>query len=401
MQRIRSICNKSVTSHAYTPLDFQSLTIQGQHMSIIRKRSASSKAYLPVSTRENHYLLAEFPLSQQLINLYANHEFSTPPNYGDLYQKISALLFSLSQKYEIKNSLFIANDKLARVRFSDEMHQWHTNQQVLFYYNPAYHELQKSFYDASYRAEKVTLLFLATGTEIRVNAASFHARVGQLLRELEQTLQVGKLGIRLRDHQHLTYDIFTSAKGNNETRAHKLRPINARYSSQRVCLPEHCSQMVYATVNIPVNNHLVRLAEIDLSSKDPYNPLYTLISDAFTQASKHYNLNNAALIANGLIPVVRKSEHDTVSTVGELQLLGYNVNQPACGIVCKWDAKILVDNIQLIFVVDRGLQSEQGYAHFLNQIEKAITLMTTELEIPPHSEEIIVRFHQHIAYNMD
>lgn len=370
-------------------------------MSIIRKRSASSKAYLPVNIRENHYLLAEFPLSQQLINLYAKHEFSTPAHYGDLYQKFSSLLFSLSQKYEIKNSLFIANDKLARVRFSDEMHQWQTNQQILFYYNPAYHEIQKSFYDANYRAEKVTLLFLATGSEIRVNAASFHSRVSQLLKEFEQTLKMGYLGIRLRDHQHLTYDLFSSAKGSNETRAHKLRPITVRYNSQQVKLPTSCSQMIYATVNIPVNNHLVSLAEIDLSSKDPYNPLYTLISDAFTQASKRYNLNNAALIANGLIPIVRKSEHDTVSSVGELQLLGYNVNQPACGIICKWDAKTLVDNIQLIFVVDRELQSEQGYAHFLNQIEKAITLMTTELEISPQHEEMIIRFHQHIAYNIE
>ncbi len=370
-------------------------------MSIIRKRSASTKAYLPRNTRENHYLLAELPLSEQLISLYAKHELSSPPSYGDLYQKLSNLLFSLSQKFEIKNSLFIANDKLTRVRFSNEMHQWQTNQQILFYYNPGYHELQKSFYDASYRAEKITLLFLATGDEIRINAASFHAKVRKLLNEFNQELIVDDINIRLRDHQHLTYDLFSRAKGGNETRAHKLRPIRLRYSSQHVSLPKFSAQMIYATVNIPVSNHLVSLADIDLSANDPYNPLYTLITDAFTKASKHYNLNNAALIANGLIPIVRQSEHDTVSSVGELQLLGYSPKTSPCGIVCKWDAKILVDNIQLIFVVDRGLQSEQGYAHFLNQIEKAMTLMTTELEISPESEEIIVRFHQHIAYDMN
>ncbi len=368
-------------------------------MSIVRKRSASPKAYLPHNTRENHYLLAEFPLTEQLIHVFSTHEYASPPNYGDLYQRFSTLLFSLSQKFEIKNSLFIANDKLARVRFSHEMHQWQTNQQILFYYNPNYHELQKSFYDANYRAEKITLLFLATGDEIRTNAAGFHAKITQLLTEFERELDQGSLNIRLRDHQHLTYDLFARSKGCSETKAHKLRPLQVRYENQQVSLPSASSHMIYSTVNIPVNNHILSLADIDLNAKDPYNPLYTLIADAFTLACKQYNLNNAALIANGLIPIVRKSENDIVSSMGELQLLGYNPNHTPCGIVCKWDAKNLVDNIQLIFVVDRDMQSELGYAYFLNQIEKAITLMATELEIQPQHDEIIVRFHQHLAYN--
>lgn len=368
-------------------------------MSIVRKRSASSKAYLPSNARENHYLLAEFPVTEVLLKPFVQPESSSSVNYGEMYQHLSKLLFSLSKKFEIKNSLFIANDKLARVRFSHEMHQWQTNQQILFYYNPVYHELQKSFYDANYRAEKVTLLFLATGDEIRVNSASFHAQVKQLLTAFEQEIGLDALTIRLRDHQHLTYDLFARSKGCHDTRAHKIRPMDIRYAAQSVTLPDKCSQMIYATVNIPVNHHLVELAEIDLSSKDPYNPLYTLISDAFTQACKHYNLNNATLIANGLIPIVRKSEHETVSTVGELQLLGYNPDHTPCGIVCKWDAKHLVDNIQLIFVANKEAQSEQGYAHFLNQLEKAITLMATELELQPQNEEIIIRFHQHLAYD--
>ncbi len=368
-------------------------------MSIIRKRSASPKAYIPQNARENHYLLAEFPLTEKLTTIFAQHEYATPANYGDLYHKLSQLLFSLSNKLGINNCLFIANDKLARVRFSQEMHQWQTNQQILFYYNPEYHEIKKSFYHANTKAEKITLLFLASGSEIRVNSALFHRKVIQLLEAFEKELQVGSLDIRLRDHQHLTYDLFARSKGQTETKAHKIRPINLRYASQKVTIPEKNSQMIYGIVNIPVTNSLLASADIDLTSSDPYNPLYTLISDAFTLACKQYNLSNAAMIANGLVPLVRRSEHDTVSSIGELQWLGYNPEQTSNGIVCKWDATNLVDAVQLVFVADQHSLSEHGYAKFLNQIEKAVIMTASELELQPQHEEIIIRFHQHIAYD--
>ena len=40
------------------------------------------------------------------------------------------------------------------------------------------------------------------------------------------------------------------------------------------------------------------------------------------------------------------------------------------------------------------------FLHILNQIEQAIRLLVTELEIAPQKEEIMVRFHQHISYNL-
>ncbi len=43
--------------------------------------------------------------------------------------------------------------------------------------------------------------------------------------------------------------------------------------------------------------------------------------------------------------------------------------------------------------------TEHGFGRFLNQIEQALQLMAVELEIEPSKEEIMVRFHQHIAYN--
>lgn len=369
-------------------------------MSIIRKRSASQKAYLPTNARDNHYLLAEFPLTETLIDHIKSTLNTSDDDLGGVYQWLSIKLFELSNKYEVKNSLFIANDKLARVRYSQEMHQWQTNQQILFYYNPAYHELQKSFYDANYKAEKITLLFLATGNDIRLNAASFHAQISQLLIDYQKTINVGALNYRLRDHQHLTYDLFEKPKTGVETKAHKLRTINVRYASQNVLLPESQRQMTYAIVSLPVKPKLLSLADIDMSSNDPYNPLYTLVTDAFTMAAKRYNLNNGALIANGLIPIVRKSNYETISRIGELQTLGYNPELSPCGFISKWDAKVLVDNIQLIFVATKENQTECAHARFLNQIEMAVKLIATELEFSPEQDEIIIRFHQHIAYNL-
>jgi len=369
-------------------------------MSIIRKRSAAHKAYLPENVRDNQYILAEFSLTDELLQrLSGKYSEIKPKPYYDLYQELSSLFFKLTDEVEIDNCQFIANDKLARVRYNQEMHQWQTNQQILFYYNPESHHLKKSFFDGNKRAKKICLLFLATGNDIRVNAASFHQRVKQVVESFYEKIGLDKSDMRLRDHQHLTYDLFAKNKGCNTTQAHKLREIKKRYASQNVELPTYHSAMNYAVVTLNISNELLKQVEIDSNSKDPYNPLYTYLTDVFTMAAKRYNLNNGALIANGLVPIVRYSIHEIVSRVGELQMLGYNPEQSPCGIVSKWDASELTDNIQLVFVATPENNSEHGFGRFLNQIEQAIELMAVELEIASSKEEIMIRFHQHVAYN--
>jgi len=375
-------------------------------MSIIRKRSADYESNIPSNARDNQYVLAEFTITDDLINNFSpKKNIEQPNNYYDFYHKLSQLLFEYCDDFEIENCQFIANDKLVRVRFNQEMHQWQTNQQILFYYNPESHHLKKSFFDANKRAKKICLLFLTTGSEIRNNAASFHAKVTKLVQAYATNLSIGTSEIRLRDHQHITYDLFAKQKPNNcdnslTNRTHELRPIPNRYASQQVNLPEHHSAMTYVIINLPISNRLLNMVEIDPHSSDPYNPLYAYITDVFTQAAKHYNLNNGALIANGLVPIVRYSIHDIVSRIGELQMLGYNPEQNPCGIVSKWNAEELVDDIKLVFVATDKNQSEHGFGQFLNQIEQALQLMATELKIEPNKEEIIVRFHQHVAYNL-
>lgn len=377
-------------------------------MSFIRKRSAAHKSYIPDNARDNQYILAEFAITDELIKRFSNnHNRPNQPKregYYEFYQTLAKTLFDLSEQYELENCQFIANDKLARVRFNQEMHQWQTNQQIIFYYNPENHQLKKSFFDASKRVKKIGLLFLTCGRNIRENAASFHSKVSQLVQAYAKQIAIDESDIRFRDHQHITYDLFAREKAQSQnknlaTQTHKLRSIVKRYQSQGVDLPQYHSAMTYVIVNLPISNRLLNRVEVDPNSYDPYNPLYTYLTEAFTQASKLYNLNNGALIANGLLPIVRYSIHDIVSRIGELQMLGYNPEQNPCGIISKWDANELVDNVKLVFVATHKNQTEHGFGRFLNQIEQTLKLLTTELEMEPSKEELIIRFHQHVAYN--
>ena len=318
-------------------------------MSIVRKRSANHKAFIPSNARDNQYILAEFPITDELIaHVCPELSQESPQPYFTFYQSLSQKLFALANQFEIGGCIFVANDKLVRVRYSQEMHQWQTSQQILFYYDPKTHELQNSFYDATIRAQKVTMLFLATGDELRVNAAGFHERVSTLLKEYQAHFSLPKDGVRLRDHQHLTYDVFAKQKGCLGVSAHKMRSIPERYNSQGVNLPEKHSAVTYAVINVSINNRLLNMVDIDPNSADPYNPLYTYLTDTFSLVAKRFNLNNGALIANGLVPIVRSSEHELVSRVGELQMLGYNPEQSPCGIVSRWQADQLVDTVQLM-----------------------------------------------------
>jgi len=324
----------------------------------------------------------------------------SPQAYFQYYQTLSKLLFDLANEFSIASSVFIANDKLVRVRYSQEMHQWQTTQQILYYYDPQRHKLQNSFFDADKRAKKITLLFLATGDDIRLNSAEFHQKVERLLTSYQQHLKLKPSEIRLRDHQHITYDLFAKNKGFTGSQAHKFRAIEQRYLNQEVEVPRSHSSITYAIANITLDNRLLSLVDIDDSAKDRYNPLYTYLTDTFSTVTKRFNLNNGALIANSLVPIVRHSLHEIVSKIGELQMLGYNPELGQCGIVSKWQADQLAENIQLIFVANKDNQDEYGFGKFLNQIEQALKLLATELEFTPDRDELVVRFHQHIAYNV-
>ena len=370
-------------------------------MSIIRKRSASQKAYIPADARDNQYILAEFELSEQLLLTLPDAICKKGMiSYSPIYQHIAQLLFQLSESYHITNSLLVANDKLVRVRYGQEMHSWQTPQQIVFYYDPIKHNVQNAIFDENIQARKISLVFLSAGDERRVNAAKFHKQVNSLLLDFAEKISLPITKIKVRDHQHLTYDIFSKDKGESGSQAHKFRPVAKRYNSQDVTLPSEHSSMTYAVINLNMHHRLTSLVDIDINSADAYNPLYTFLTDTFSQVAKRYNLNNGALNANGLTPIVRFSEQETIATQGELQMLGYNPKQCPCGIISKWNAEKLVETVQFIFVATHVDGVEPNQAKFVNQIEQAMHLFAKALQLETDKDELTMRFHQHIAYHL-
>ncbi|MEW6990152.1 DUF3083 family protein [Colwelliaceae bacterium 6441] len=370
-------------------------------MTISRMRSSQHKVYIPASVRENQYLLAKFTLTDEFINQFSGSidEKSATP-YQDFYQRLSTLFFTICNEVNIESCHFVGNDKFTRVRYSPEKLTAQTEQQIVFLYNPLYHVNQNSYFDGSKKARKISLVFLTNSEDIRADAAKFHQKVAQALTRFAQQTALAKDSIRVCDHQHLTYDLFAKDKGITGTQTHKLRTINVRYKASNVELPATADSLSYVTVELPINKRIKQLAAIDESSPEPYNGLYNLIADAFIHSAKKHELNNGAVIANGLVPFVRTSDDDIVVTNGELQKLGFNPEHTTCGYTCKWSADKLVDSAQLIFIASNKNQTSHGHGKFLSQVEKALRSMAEKLEYINDKEELKVRFHQHIAYNV-
>ncbi len=370
--------------------------------SIIRKRSAAHKVYIPTKARDNQYLVAQFKITDSLLNKFKDDiNMDSEQPYLNVYKKMSELFFTISDEMGLRNVNFVANSKRTTIRYGEEQRVWQTDTHIQFNYNPKSHSGQRKFIDGKQRVKKVTLLALATGDDIRTNASSFHAKARDAFRKFAETLGLfdGE-GVRLRDHQHLTYDVFAYEKGCRESETHQFRPIPVRYKAGEVTFPDEHNALTYVVATLPMSNPLLRLADIDEAASDPYNPLYTMVANAFTRAAKLHNLNNCALIANGMFPIIRNSEHEEVSSDGEFQVLGYNPNHTGGGLTCKWDSGKLVDEIQFVFMATNQNQTDRGFGKFVNQVEKTLRQTADELKLKPENDEIICRVHQHLAYQL-
>jgi hypothetical protein len=179
---------------------------------------------------------------------------------------------------------------------------------------------------------------------------------------------------------------------------HKLRSISNRYAPDEISIPENTDELTYAIVDMPINRRLRNLVKLDDSEGENYNPLYNYIADAFMSAAKKHNLNNGALIANGLVPIVRRSEDESTVAKGELMMIGYNPKSMNSGYTCKWVAEELVDSVHFVFVASEQDKTSHGYGKFLNQIESVLHSIAQKLKYDNDKEELIVRFHQHIGF---
>lgn len=241
-------------------------------------------------------------------------------------------------------------------------------------------------------------MFLANGNDVRVQSAKFHLQVKQAVSQYAKLLELDTKKIRICDHQHLTYDLFASDKGVEGKQAHKFRPLTNRYATDDLEIPESKDALTYAVVDLPINRRIRSLVDIEENGTDRYNELYNLIADAFIRSAKHFNLNNGAVIANGLVPIVRSALDENIIASGELLMLGYNPNNTTGGYTCKWNADKLVDTVQLIFVASEKDKTSHGYGRFVNQIQQALRSFAQSLDFVNNKEEMLVRLHQHVGY---
>lgn len=368
-------------------------------MPVSRKRSVQHKVYIPSSARENQYLLAKFAITDSLIEKISGPlDLSTAQPFLNFYKKLSELFFKINDELDIESGQFVANDKFARVRFSPEKLTAQTAQQILFLYNSRYHHSQNAYFDASKQARKIHLVFLANDDEIRHNSAKFHQRVLQAISKFTEQTGLSTNDVHISDHQHLTYDLFAKDKGVEGNQVHKLRSISNRYAADDISLPKNTDELTYAIVDMPINRRLRNLVELDHSEGENYSPLYNYITDAFISAAKKHQLNNGAVIANNLVPIVRRSDDENTIAKGELLMLGYNPKNTSGGYTCKWAADQLVDSVQFIFVASEQDKTSHGYGKFLIQIEHALHSIAEQLHYVNKNEELTVRFHQHIGF---
>ncbi len=374
-------------------------------MSLSRSRSSGDKIYLPESTRENQYLLVDIPLTNTLIeHIQSADKNSNNENLSAFYYKLSELFFSLCDQFELKSAAFIANDKLPKVHFNSEEYQLVSAQRIVFFYDPAIHTVRQSYFHGEHRAKKIKLLFLASGEDIRLNSPRFNAQVSQVLQAFADESALNVNEIRVRDHQHLTYDLFAKEKGCKRSQGHKLRAIPTRYANQQLNLPPAITEISYAVATVPVSKALRDLVALDFSSTEPFKPLYEFINDKLKITAEHFNIKSGAVIANGLVPIVRQlssdEDQEDITRVGEIQKLTYNSENPQHDFILTCDGNSLTNEVYIVMAASKENFAKHGYAKFLQKVENTLTALANELALDMEKEDVIIRMHQHISFNL-
>ncbi|AQS37864.1 Protein of unknown function (DUF3083) [Shewanella psychrophila] len=352
-------------------------------------RSHQQKVYIPKDVRSNQYITAEIKVTDALLAHY--------PDYKTCYQTLSRIIFNLAEQEELYNLHVITNDKLPVVRFHTEAYCFPTAEQIIFFYNPEYHEAQTLHSQDDYRARKIRVVLLATGEDIRANSANFHIKVQSFLAKLMPQLPEKDLAIKIRDHQHLSYDLFAKAKGNKESYGYKLRSISDRYGARSCPIPELHGSLCYVTVKLPLSSKL-KQSLLPKEYTNDFSPLYQKLEDAFIQATSAKQLKRVAMVANGLTPLVRNSKYDLVDGTDEVQMLGFDPNVEEQQYTRHWDGSHLVEMVSFTIAAGEKDCKDGGLGRYLNRVEDALKSLTSELALDKSREELIVRFHQHISY---
>jgi hypothetical protein len=240
-------------------------------------------------------------------------------------------------------------------------------------------------------------LFLATGESLRSNAAKFHEKVAKAVTIISERIGIEAGSLKVRDHQHITYDIFANEKGNKESMAHTFREIATRYKQQDVEVDEGSTAVTYAVVSMPMTRRLLKDIEIDYEADKPFELLYNKISKAFTESIEKHHLNNVAMIANGLSPIVRFDEGASTVLNGDIISLGYNPHNEGRNISCQWEGDKLVDTIRLVFFATDSDETHKTYGKFVNQVTQAINTMADALNWKKDTDNMLLRMNQQLV----
>ena len=352
--------------------------------------SSQHKVYIPDTAKDNQYILAEIQLSQAFYAAY--------PDELSCYQQLSQQFFRLADQAGLRNVHFIANDKLPVVRFHSEAFCFQTSDQILFFYNPAYHEAQNSYFDDQYRSRKISLLCLATGTDIRAEAAQFHRTVRQVLQDFKALLPLADVPVKIRDHQHLSYDLFAKAKGCNNSYGYKLRSLAARYLARDTVLPAEHHAMTYAAVTLPLNRQLKQ--RLQPVQQGDYRQLYQSLQQLLVDVTAPLDLNRLAFIADGTTPLVRSSLVEKSRRSKELHMLNFDLTSPRPQLSSHWQAEQLVESAHLLMVAGQDDMAELGYGRFMNRVEQSMKQLSQQLGLETTNTDLMIRFHQHISYQL-
>ena len=214
---------------------------------------------------------------------------------------------------------------------------------------------------------------------------------------LSQKIGLKAGALKVRDHQHITYDIFSREKGNKESISHTFREISTRYQHQNVMVDGDFTAVTYAVVSLPMTRRLLKDTEIDYDSDMPFEQLYTKISQAFTQANKKYQLNQTAMIANGLSPIVRFDENASTIINGDIISLGYNPQRRNRDISMQWQGAKLVDTIRLVFFATDFDETHKTYGKFVNQVTQAVASIADDLNWKKGHDYMLMRFNQQLV----
>lgn len=365
--------------------------------SAFRRHRALDKVYVPRDSRDNHYLIAEMPLTDKLLELVVGSvDDSAEQPYQKFYQKLARLAFNVVEECDIPHANFVANNRLVRVRHSEEQQVLHTDKQSFFFYSPNHNSTFKGYFDGAVRSNKVKFLFLATGANLRENAAEFHQKVMNAVEMISQKIGLEANNFKVRDHQHLTYDIFAREKNNKESITHTFREISARYLNQGFPIAEGSSAVTYAVVSMPMTRRLLKNTEIDDDSNAPFEELYKKIALAFTNSISKHKLTHATMIANGMSPIVRFDEQEKTIVNGDIVSLGYNPHKKDGEVQCDWEGNKLVDTVRFVFYATDFDEAHKTYGKFVNLVTQAIYTMADELNWKKEQDYMLMRLNQQL-----